>query len=252
MDVGGILDLGARQWATGHAFISIGPCDTLATMSTVRVKICGITNLADATAAVDAGADYLGFIFWPRSKRAVSSSAAREIVQALRRRDDCPLLVGVFVDEPAEDVAAVLNSAGLDLAQLSGKEPPAFIGDPQSPLYGRSYKVLHPDSLAEAEADAEWYIPSESPPQHPSLLLDAYHPELPGGTGQRADWQIAAQLVKIVPRLMLAGGLNPQNVAEAVRRIHPFAVDVASGVEAEPGKKDHALVEAFISAAHNA
>lgn len=221
-------------------------------MSTVRVKICGITNLADATAAVDAGADYLGFIFWPRSKRAVDLETARKIAQTLRRRGDYPLLVGVFVDEPAGDVAAVLDSAGLDLAQLSGKEPPAFIGDRQSPLYGRSYKVLHSHSLAEAEADAEWYVPPDSYGQHPSLLLDAYHPELPGGTGQRADWEIAGQLVKSVPRLMLAGGLNPQNVAEAVRRVHPFAVDVASGVEAEPGKKDHALVEAFISAARNA
>lgn len=221
-------------------------------MSTVRVKVCGITNLGDALAAADAGADYLGFIFWPSSKRAIGVKGARDIARELRQRDRCPLLVGVFVNEPAEDVAAVLDSAGLDLAQLSGKEPPAMVGDPQSPLYGRSYKVLHSASLAEAEADAEWYMPPDDQPQHPSLLLDAYHPELPGGTGQRADWEIAAQLTKAVPRLMLAGGLNPQNVSDAIRQVHPFAVDVASGVEAEPGRKDHALVEAFISAAHNA
>lgn len=221
-------------------------------MSTVRVKICGITNLADALAAAEAGADYLGFIFWPPSKRAIGVEEARHITTAIRRQDDRPLLVGVFVDEAAEHIAAVLDSAGIDLAQLSGKEPPALVGDPQSPLYGRSYKVLHPDSLAEAQADAEWYVPPDGQPQHPSLLLDAYHPELPGGTGQRADWQIAAQLVKMVPRLMLAGGLNPLNVGDAIEQVHPFAVDVASGVEAKPGKKDHALVEAFISAAHNA
>lgn len=221
-------------------------------MSKVRVKICGITNLADATAATDAGADFLGFIFWPRSKRAVGTEQAREIARTLRRRERCPILVGVFVDETAEDAAAVLDSVGLDLAQLSGKEPPAMVGDPQSPLYGRSFKVLHPDSLAEAEADAEWYVPSENQPRHPSLLLDAYHPELPGGTGQRADWELAAHLAQVVPRLMLAGGLNPQNVSRAIRQVRPFAVDVASGVEAAPGKKDHALVEAFISAARNA
>ncbi len=110
----------------------------------------------------------------------------------------------------------------------------------------------YPGSLAEAEADAEWYVPPQSQPNYPSLLLDAYHPELPGGTGQRADWKLAAQLAQVVPRLMLAGGLNPQNVSRAIKQVRPFAVDVASGVEAEPGKKDHALVEAFISAARNA
>lgn len=227
-------------------------CDTLATMPTVRVKICGITNLPDAVAATDAGANYLGFIFWPQSKRAVDVDDVRAITQALRRRNNCPTLVGVFVDEPAEDVATILDSTHLDLAQLSGKEPPAMVGDRQSPLYGRSYKVLHPSSLAEAEADAEWYVPQDDRPQHPSLLLDAYHPELPGGTGMRADWQIAAHIAQIVPRLMLAGGLTPQNVSEAIRHVRPFAVDVASGVEAEPGKKDHTLVEAFISAARHA
>lgn len=221
-------------------------------MSTVRVKICGITNLPDAVAAADAGADYLGFIFWPHSRRAVRVEDARAITHTLRQRNDCPALVGVFVDEPAENVATVLDSAQLDLAQLSGNEPPAMVGDPQSPLYGRSYKVLHPSSLAEAEADAEWYIPADNQPHHPSLLLDAYHPDLPGGTGLRADWQIAAHIAQVVPRLMLAGGLTPQNVSQAIRQVHPFAVDVASGVEAEPGKKDHALVEAFISAARSA
>jgi phosphoribosylanthranilate isomerase len=138
------------------------------------------------------------------------------------------------------------------LAQLSGDEPPAFTGDPQSPLYGRSYKAIQPQSLAEAEAEAEWYVPPEPLPGQPHLLLDAYHPTLRGGTGQTGDWQMAVQLAQNVSGLMLAGGLNPDNVAQAVRLVRPFGVDVASGVEAAPGVKDHDLLRAFISNARAA
>lgn len=220
-------------------------------MSDLRVKICGITNINDALAAADAGAHYLGFIFWPQSKRAVSASDVGEIVTTLRTRQSCPLLVGVFVDESAQTMAAVLDSCNLDLAQLSGSEAPALIGDPQSPLYGRSFKALRPTSLVEAQADAEWFLPPESAATYPQLLIDAFHPHLPGGSGLRADWQIAAQMAEEIPRLMLAGGLTPQNVQEAVRQVRPFAVDVASGVEAQPGRKDHALLRAFIAAAQS-
>lgn len=218
----------------------------------LKVKICGLTNLADAQAAVDAGADYLGFIFYPPSKRSITPAGAGPIVAALRARPGCPLLVGVFVNETAEQAAAVLDAVGLDLAQLSGEETPNLIGDRNSPLYGRSFKALRPTSLAEAEAEAEWYLPPEPAANRPSLLLDAYHPTLRGGTGRVADWAMAARLAETVPQLMLAGGLNADNVAAAVEQVRPFAVDVASGVEAAPGRKDHAQVRAFIQAAKGA
>jgi len=218
----------------------------------MKVKICGITNLEDALVAVDAGADYLGFIFYSPSKRSIDITTASDIVQKLRQRADCPVLVGVFVNETAVTMAHVLDTVGLDLAQLSGEEVPKLIGDEGSPIYGRSYKALRPASLAEAEADAEWYVNKKQKTENgkrktiPSLLIDTYHPTMRGGTGETGDWTISAKLAETIPGLMLAGGLSADNVADAVRQVRPFAVDVASGVEASPGKKDHALVRAFI------
>lgn len=215
----------------------------------MKVKICGITNLEDAQVAVDAGADYLGFIFYPPSKRAIDAKSAANIVERLRKRADCPVLVGVFVNETAVSMANTLDTVGLDLAQLSGEEVPKLVGDAASPIYGRSYKALRPASLAEAEADAEWFRNPQPPtpnPQFPTLLIDTYHPTLRGGTGETGDWSMSAKLAETIPGLMLAGGLTADNVAEAVCQIRPFAVDVASGVEASPGKKDHDLVRAFI------
>jgi phosphoribosylanthranilate isomerase len=213
------------------------------------VKICGLTNLEDALFAAEAGADFLGFIFYPPSKRAVTPATVAHISAALRDRSHCPILVGVFVDETAAAMAQILDQCRLDLAQLSGRETPDTVGDPNSPIYGRVFKVLKPIALAEAQAEVEWYIPPEIRPGVPSLLIDTYHPTLPGGTGQTADWSIAAELARQIPRLMLAGGLNPGNVVEAIEQVKPFAVDVAGGVEARPGRKDHALVEAFIEEA---
>ncbi|VAW42599.1 Phosphoribosylanthranilate isomerase [hydrothermal vent metagenome] len=240
----------------------------------MKVKICGLTNLEDAQTAVSAGADYLGFIFYPPSKRSVAVNAAKEIVAALRAAPNCPVLVGVFVNESGAHMAQILDEVGLDLAQLSGEEVPFLVGDAQSPIYGRSYKALRPTSLAEAEADAEWYSvvghqlsvsgdrlsasSKQSPVSNnhlqltinnlpfPTLLIDTYHPTLRGGTGETGDWTMSAQLAQNVPGLMLAGGLTAENVAEAVRQVRPFAVDVASGVEARPGKKEPALVHQFI------
>ena len=220
----------------------------------MKVKICGITNLEDAQTAVAAGADYLGFIFYPPSKRSVDINTAKAIVQTLRAAPTCPVLVGVFVNETGPRMAQILDEVGLDLAQLSGEEVPFLVGDEQSPIYGRSYKALRPSSLGEAEADAEWYAvngnqTSVNSEQFPSLLIDTYHPTLRGGTGETGDWAMSAQLAESIPGLMLAGGLTAENVAEAVRVVRPFAVDVASGVEAAPGKKDPDLVRAFV---HNA
>lgn len=220
-------------------------------MSPVKVKICGITNIEDAVAATEAGADYLGFIFWSPSKRSITVNRTCEIVRILRQREDCPRLVGVFVDETSQEVTSILERCVLDMAQLSGNEPPSFVGDPTSPLYGRSYKALRPTSLAEAQAEVEWYVPPDPNGARPSLLLDAYHPHLPGGSGRRVDWDMAAEIARDVPYMMLAGGLNAASVAEAIKKVRPFAVDVASGVESEPGRKDHAQLKAFVAAAHN-
>jgi phosphoribosylanthranilate isomerase len=213
----------------------------------MKVKICGITNLDDALVAVEAGADYLGFIFYPPSKRTTNVADVEAMAAQLRQLPRCPLLVGVFVDETAVFMAHVLDTCQLDLAQLSGNEVPKLIGDPESPIYGRSYKALRPTSLAEAQADAEWFLPPQMAPGQPSLLLDTYHPTLPGGTGETGNWPISAQLAQELPGLMLAGGLHPHNVASAIAQVKPFAVDVASGVEASPGKKDHSLLRAFIA-----
>jgi phosphoribosylanthranilate isomerase len=216
------------------------------------VKICGLTNLEDALIATEAGADYLGFIFYPPSKRGTTPEAARQIVDEIRRRGKPPLLVGVFVNETAERMAQVLDQCGLDLAQLSGDEAPANIGDPQSPLYGRSYKAIRPVSYEEAAAEAEWYVTEKQVPGQPSILIDTHHGRLYGGTGKKGDWRLAARLSAEIPGIMLAGGLTAENIAEAVRQVNPFAVDVASGVEARPGKKDPELVRAFIQNARTA
>ncbi|MFZ0547550.1 MAG: phosphoribosylanthranilate isomerase [Candidatus Promineifilaceae bacterium] len=217
-----------------------------------QVKICGIINIEDALVAMEAGADYLGFIMYPASKRYLTPDTLQAITSQLRQRANCPKLVGVFVDDSAETVAQLMETCQLDLAQLSGDEPPAMIGDPESPLYGRSYKALHPTSLAEAEADAEWYTAPNNGNGSPTLHMDTHHPTLRGGTGLTADWTIAAHLAQTTPGFMLAGGLNPDNVAEAIRVVRPFAVDVASGVEIHPHQKDHQKIRAFIQNAQAA
>ncbi len=219
----------------------------------MKVKICGITNLEDALVAAEAGADYLGFIFYPPSPRAIEPEAARQIAAHIRQTiPNPPLLVGVFVNESADSIAQTLDETGLDLAQLSGEEVPALAGDPKSPIYGRAYKAIRPATAAEAEVEAEWYAVAHAPvssPQSPvpSLLVDTYHPTLRGGTGIAAEWGIVVYLFEHTPGIMLAGGLRPDNVAAAVEQLRPFAVDVASGVEALPGKKDHDKVRAFIA-----
>jgi phosphoribosylanthranilate isomerase len=215
----------------------------------MKVKICGITNLEDALVAAEAGADYLGFIFYPPSPRAVEPAAARDIAAHIRQTmPNPPLMVGVFVNESAESIARTLDETGLDMAQLSGEELPSLAGDPKSPLYGRAYKAIRPATAAEAEVEAEWYaVQPSSVIRHPSLLVDTYHPTLRGGTGIEMEWGIVVYLFEHTPGIMLAGGLRPDNVAAAIGQLRPFAVDVASGVEAYPGKKDPDKVRAFIA-----
>jgi phosphoribosylanthranilate isomerase len=227
----------------------------------VKVKICGLTNLVDTQAALAVGADVLGFIFFPKSPRYVEPERVREILGALNPDRRVVLTVGVFVNESIEAIAQILDFCGLDLAQLHGEEPPSMLSlddgsagesadrDP-SPLRGRAYKAVRPRSAEEAAALADQYaLPASARRggQLPALLLDAYHPQLRGGTGQTGDWRLAVPLAAQYP-LLLAGGLNPSNVAEAVRSVRPWGVDVASGVEKSPGQKDHAAMEALLRA----
>jgi phosphoribosylanthranilate isomerase len=231
----------------------------------VKVKICGLTNLADAQAALAGGADLLGFIFFPKSPRHVTPERVRDILAGLEAHRQVGqggvLTVGVFVNESPQAVAQILDFCGLDLAQLHGEEPPTMLGLDDAPaeplgedrslLRGRAYKALRPRSPEEARDLARCY----ALPRHlqagghlPAFLLDAYHPQLRGGTGEIGDWRLAASLAARYP-LLLAGGLSPANVAQAVQTVHPWGVDVSSGVEQSPGQKDHAALRAFITAA---
>ena len=207
------------------------------------VKICGTTNLEDALAAVEAGADLLGFILYPKSPRYVAPAMVAEIVAGVRAAVPAPpRFVGVFVNAPPDEVLAVLAQTGLDLAQLHGDEPAAALRT----LQGRGFKAVRPTGREDALALAEAYTALGA---GPDLLIDAYDPHAYGGTGQRADWTAAAAVAQRVPHLLLAGGLTPENVAAAVEAVKPWGVDVASGVEASPGRKDHAKVRAFVAAA---
>lgn len=208
-----------------------------------RIKICGITNVDDALVAAQAGADLLGFIFYEPSPRYVTPETASAIVQALAARGHRPVCVGVFVNSPPAAVAEVLDFCRLDAAQLHGDEPPEWV----SRFQGRAYKALRPRNEAEAETLLARYRPAGTAARLPALLLDAYHPSLYGGTGQVADWTMAAHIARRYP-LLLAGSLSPANAAEAVRAVRPWGIDVSSGVEAEKGKKDHDKVRALVRA----
>lgn len=218
----------------------------------VKVKICGLTNLADVQAAMTSGADLLGFIFFPKSPRYVTPERVRDILATLEPARTDVSTVGVFVDESPESVAQVLDFCGLDLAQLHGAEPPVALGleENRSPLRGRAYKALRPRTIEEAAELADGYA---LPPylrgeeRLPAFLLDAYHPHLHGGTGNTGDWHLASSLASRYP-LLLAGGLRPSNVAQALRIVQAWGVDAASGIEQAPGQKDHAAMRAFVAA----
>lgn len=211
---------------------------------TIKIKICGTTTLTDARLAADAGADMLGFIFYPPSPRHITPDQAADIIKTLRdeRGDAAPMMVGVFVDEPVEAVQAIKEQAGLDGLQLHGSEPPVEI----RLLSPYAFKAIRPQNRGDAEGAAATY--SRVLPDHPDLphfLIDAFHPWKPGGTGQMADWSVALVLARRF-RLMLAGGLTVENVAEAIQTVNPWGVDVVSGVEASKGIKDPEKVRRFI------
>ena len=198
----------------------------------VKVKICGITNLDDALAALRWGADSLGFVFAP-SPRRVTRQQVVDIVSGLP-----PFVckVGVFVDSELEEVRETLEVCSLDLAQLHGSESPGFC---QSlfPRVIKSFRVKDESILN--------LIPAY---KASAYLLDSYHATLKGGTGKTFDWGIAGQATRYGP-VILSGGLTPANVYQAVTKVRPYAVDVSSGVESQPGKKDHDKLRVFLEAA---
>lgn len=206
------------------------------------VKICGITNLDDALAATDLDADYLGFNFYPKSPRSIAELDCEKIVAALRIRSPRPVCTGVFVNHPPADIARIAKRCGLDAAQLSGDEPPdvlTALAEAKIPAYKAVRAPIEEHALAQL-ADAGT--------AEPALLLDASVPGRYGGTGQTADWDWARSVAAHRP-VFLAGGLTPENVADAIREVRPWGVDAASGVESSAGKKDRRMMAAFIGSA---
>ena len=195
------------------------------------IKICGITRAADAETAVAFGAHALGFVLWPSSPRHTTIGAAREMI---RRLPPFVKAVGVFVNPSADDIAAAAD-AGCRVAQVHGSVP-AWID-------GRHLPVLRAVHLSAAAAGA-----IEPAVEDDTVLLDTHDPVRHGGTGQTVDWT-RARAIAARRRVILAGGLTPANVREAIQAVRPYAVDVASGVEAAPGVKDHELLRRFIAAA---
>ena len=200
----------------------------------VVVKICGITSAPDGLTAVEAGADALGFMFYDRSPRCIDIASAAAIIREL---PPFVVKVGVFVDAPEDQVLRAIGECGLNLLQFHGAE---------SPAYCRQFGLMSMKAFRIRDAESLKAL-TEYPTD--AWLLDAYVPDQPGGTGTTFQWDLAVEAKKLGRPIFLAGGLNPLNVAEAVRRVQPYAVDVSSGVEAAPGKKDPQKVRDFIQAA---
>jgi phosphoribosylanthranilate isomerase len=198
-----------------------------------RVKICGIKTLPDAMTAADAGADLLGFNFYPKSIRFIEVQSCARITSILKKQYPSIQLVGVFVNSPLEEINKIMDLCGLDLAQLHGDETV----ETASALDGKAFKAFHGIPV-----DVERFARNEPP----AFLVDASVDGLYGGSGVTADWNGAAQLAKRYP-LLLAGGLNPENVAGAVQQVKPWGVDVASGVETGPGQKHAGRIKAFVN-----
>ncbi|SRR6266540_2893947 len=201
----------------------------------VRVKICGLTSVEDALAAVEAGADALGFMFYEASPRHVSAKLVAEIV---RRLPPFVAKVGVFVDAAEAAVRQAMSDCGLDTLQFHGSESPEFCARFSSIKVYKAFRVRGLESLAD--------LPRFSTD---AWLLDSYVPDKPGGTGAQFNWDLAVEAKKFGRPIILAGGLTPENVGDAVQRVQPYAVDVSSGVESAAGKKDHGKVRRFIAAA---
>lgn len=197
----------------------------------IRIKICGITNLNDALAAINYGADALGFVFYTKSPRYITPETAKNIIEQLP-----PFVqaVGLFVNHSAEQVKEVIKQTGIHLAQYHGDESPDLCQSVGFP-YIRAVRVQSFDDVIEAE---QQYC------QAKALLLDSYHRQAYGGTGCAFDWSVVNQQCLTKP-IIIAGGLHPGNVQAMINMVQPYAVDVSSGVEQSKGIKDHSLLDLF-------
>ncbi len=202
-----------------------------------KIKICGLTNVEDALDAVAAGADFLGFVLWERSLRHVTVERAREIARQLPPSTP---RVGVFVDATVEQVMFSLRVCDFAALQFHGQESPAYCQQ-FGVMTIKAFRIRDAASLSALSAyDTD------------AFLLDSQVEGRPGGTGETFDWSLAAQAKKFDKPIFLAGGLTPQNVAAAIRAVQPFAVDVSTGVEISPGKKDPQKMRDFVAAVRGA
>ena len=205
-----------------------------------KVKICGVTRLGDAERAVDLGAWAIGLNHWEHSPRRIEPARAAEIGQAMKRRCE---VVGVFVNPTLDEVAEAVENESLTMVQLHGEEGPSFCAEVGRRTGAKVIKVIRVRSAADVKAAEAFRTDFH--------MLDAHRAGAPGGTGESFDWELAAPRRSKVP-LILAGGLRPENVAEAISVVRPFAIDVASGVESAPGIKDPELLEALFEAVRGA
>ncbi len=190
----------------------------------MKLKVCGITSIEDARVAIECGAEYLGFNFYPKSPRYVPPASARAIIEQLPNEI---IAVGIFVNEARpEDALEILRASGVKLAQLHGDESPDYCASVGAE---RVIKALRAGEGFDPRRVLDYPVAA--------ILLDAYDAKLYGGTGKTADWSVAREAAKLT-KVFLAGGLSPDNIVEAIRAVAPFAVDVNSGVESAPGRKD--------------
>jgi phosphoribosylanthranilate isomerase len=192
-------------------------------MIAVKVKICGITNVEDALAAIEMGADLIGFNFYPQSKRYVTPDQARAIIDKLPTFVD---IAGIFVNAAGEHVRAVAKMCSLNWVQLHGDETPEYC-EALRWISAKVIKAIRVKDVADIERANDYYTDA--------ILLDAFHPEEYGGTGQKFDWNLVRRLQT---RVFLAGGITPENAVEAVE-VGVYGIDICSGIESSPGKKDH-------------
>ena len=208
-----------------------------------KIKICGITNVEDARAAVAAGADMLGVNFYKPSPRYITPDAARDLINHLKSLGSPVEIVGVFVNETIDFVIDVAMVTGIDALQLHGDESASFCEELNTRDGFRVIKALRATERF-SPSDAQDY------PVH-AVMLDAFHRTLRGGTGVRVDFNLARETRRVVPRLFLSGGLSPENVREAIDTVEPYAVDACSLLESSPGKKDAGRMSAFVAAVRN-